>query len=208
MGNGVSGKEITLPGVHSDIGGSYFDDVTEELIVYNVDEKWMGKQDKIDATNDIEKLIGQGWFDRTDIYKDKHKEEFLPKDDPIKDALTWHNEIMVRRSRTGRISNKYARIPFTLMYKDYGEDKFLKKKIDTNIDVSLNKEILNDDFILAIAESIIASPENPKLSEDDLKKLRKKYFHFSAHYGGETAGYAPYAPRFVDKIRTRKIHPG
>ncbi|MEO8771045.1 MAG: DUF2235 domain-containing protein [Ferruginibacter sp.] len=209
MGEGVNGKEITLPGVHSDIGGSYHDDVVEELVVYNVDKMYMSTQDKIDAENDMIRLIERGWFDKTDIYKDKSKKNFLAKDEPIRNALTFWNKIAVRRSKIGGISNKYARIPFTLMFKECGEDKFLKRKIDTDKDVTLNKELLKDNFIHRISESIIANPANLIFEDEDLKLLRKKYFHFSAHYNGEIAGMvAPYAPRFENKRRTRKIHPG
>ena len=216
MHSGASkGKEIILPGVHSDIGGSYHDNVVEELVVYNVDVVYMSDQDKIDAKEDIQRLIDKGWFDITDVYHGKEKNKFLIKDQPILDALTSWNEIKVRRSRTGGISNKYARIPFTLMYEECGVDKFNTEDIENNKDVSIEWKMLNDklkdDFIYRIAHSIKANPSNLSLNEDDLKKLRKKYFHFSAHYNGFLEGMiAPYKPRFdkKTKLRTRNILEG
>jgi len=208
MGEGVTGKEITLPGVHSDIGGSYYDDVVEELVVYNVRKVLMFEGDKKDAEDDIQSLIDKGWFDITDVYNGKGKNLFLTKYEPIRNALTFWNEIKVRRNNSGGISNKYARIPFTLMYQDCGADKFETVEINNNKDVSLKEDVLNDEFIYRISKSIIANPTNPTLVVEDLKKLRREYFHFSAKYNGQIAGVAPYGPRFVDKIRTRKIHPG
>ena len=213
------GIEIILPGVHSDIGGSYFDDVTEELTVYNVDVTYMSDNDKKIAEQDILNLVNAGWFDLTDLYRDFDKDNnpnpFLTENEPIRNALTFWNEVKIRRCKkdekgkiTGGISNKYARIPFTLMYTNYQPSRFDDIKIKGSLDVSLEPNILNDKFIGEIAKKMIQNPSSPGLNVDELKQLRKEYFHFSAHFGGEKAGIAPYGPRFDNGKRTRKIHQG
>ena len=202
------GEEYFLPGVHSDIGGSYNQanekelqaetDETKKVYMLTTDENMVilrGRPDMVEQDRDY--LKDQGWY----------------KDDQIK-------ILAIKSSRGGRmaklkvdrrnIHSSYCNIPLKIMAK-YARDKEVKLKINVKLEDRANT-ILEPEEDLKNLEGIIngyiASNKNSKpgdwinddapLNTAQLKKIRNKHFHFSSKPG------AGYAPRIVKDKATKK----
>ncbi|VAW57058.1 hypothetical protein MNBD_GAMMA07-2421 [hydrothermal vent metagenome] len=90
------GEEYFLPGVHSDVGGSYTinEDATEKHVVFDGD---------IDKTiDDKKRLIESGWYKKSEITLDKIGDLYDADDEFFADG-------MLTVTRTN-IDNKYCRI--------------------------------------------------------------------------------------------------
>lgn len=90
-----NGEEYYMPGAHSDIGGSYHDDSSEDFVLYNSTPEKV----KIDAHH----LISQGWYNRNEIiYEEIYNEQGLAV------------QAYTKANRHG-IRNAYCQIPLKMM---------------------------------------------------------------------------------------------
>ena len=168
---GFKGREIYLPGVHSDIGGSYRDNALEEQVIYDGSEHV--------AKRDREDLIKAGWY----------KEHEIKIETYMVDEYTTNAMLTVTRPD---ISNKYSRIPLHVMAR-------FAKESDINIEDALydDEEISSGSLAKAkqrIDQYIVDTdpdkkPKNKSQAEDWhhdnetlLRDLRHDYFHFSAKW--------------------------
>lgn len=232
---GGKGEEIYLPGVHSDIGGSYNPDVIETLEIYDSDAPVLLKEGLKNAFDDIQNLMNAGWFKKTaivkangykfpksidelkipffvnDFEKYSNRSTFLSEEDSILNALNEHYEIYVRRegSKKTGIKNTYSRIPFKLMYEkaEASKLKFIAEK-DTKGDLKITGNVDLENILKWVRANTGVGKFSWELSDKTLFMLRHDYFHFSAHWKRVYKTLQPMKPRYVGNKRKREIHPG
>ncbi|MDI9309681.1 MAG: DUF2235 domain-containing protein [Limnohabitans sp.] len=226
----ATGNEYELPGVHSDIGGSYVHGKGEKIQLLDFDNTWGDglddeEYDKI-LINDRNNLIEQGWF---------KKEEIIPFE-----PNSWHETYAERKSISNRYSYVTLHIMSELANKDYKEMFVLKDifneyklptggkgqyfavdltqvkkrlmdfiegrlpamKYYTNKELEQKKQLLDKGKITVDQYNIMVNDHNM------LMNLRNRYFHFSARKG--EIGYEPHY-KFKDKyhiVRLREIAQG
>ncbi|WP_309608049.1 DUF2235 domain-containing protein [Flavobacterium sp.] len=147
---GVKGIEFILPGVHSDIGGSYLDNnkemsAVDSLVTYSGEESKKMAQESKDKDFDAFKkiLVSEGWFTETQIQKEFFKEkEFIGFF--TRAANQYIYGLVGRRT----LSNSYDKIPLHLMV---NQSKHFKVKYDESI---LKTLAINDKFIKDIQNDI------------------------------------------------------
>jgi hypothetical protein len=210
--NSACGDEYFLPGVHSDIGGGYNDNVIEEeLQIIDKDTFYLTTGDKQKILQDIKYLIEKGWFYKNEILGEStfEREEIAITDTDILGAINFFNEVYVTRKGAGKgISNKYSRISLHLMKSEAVSAglKFISQ-IDKDLETEISSDLIDvQNFIYSHLGNCKSKPnywEND--NSEILKKIRHNYCHFSAFYG-EIAG--AHNPKFVDGKRTRIIHKG
>ncbi|MFK7079040.1 DUF2235 domain-containing protein [Flavobacterium oreochromis] len=219
----ATGNEYVLPGVHSDIGGSYVHGKGEEIQLMDFDNT-IGdgyddeEYDKI-LMNDRNHLIEQGWFTPDEVSKKPN---------------TWHETFATRKSISNRYSyvtlhilselgnknyadmfvmenilseyklpngteNKYFTVDLNLVKKrllDYIEGQKPPMKYYTNKELKNKKELLDKGKITTEQYNIMVNDHNM------LMKLRNRYFHFSARTG--EIGYEPHY-KFKDKYHIMRL---
>ncbi|MBD3903470.1 DUF2235 domain-containing protein [Chryseobacterium sp. Ch-15] len=219
----AKGEEYILPGVHSDIGGSYLHDTPDNVQLLDFDNTWGDgysdeEWDKV-LNNDLDNLISQGWF----IEKE------------VKRPNTWHETYGNRPY----ISNKYSFIPLHIMAENVmkfqegiislarlGEKKYVipngKEDKKYSLDLTAVKKRLNEyidgkkpkmwyctnkelEYYRKQMNKGKMTTEKFNLLVDDhnmLLQLRRKYFHWSAKYG--EVGLQPNF-EFKDKFNIRRF---
>ena len=212
--NTGAGEEYYLPGVHSDVGGSY-NLANEKLLENETDESkkiYMLASDEgltikegrvtsktmvIHESDDLKKiekdrddLIAQGWY--------KSNELKITSTGTDVDGDRANYVLTVRRQG---IRSAYCNIPLKVMAK-YARKPEVKLKINSELekraDIILESEedlkklegIIND----YIASNKNSNPEDwigdsAALNNEELKKIRHRHFHFSASKW--SAGYKP-----------------
>ena len=185
---GLRGLEFTLPGVHSDIGGGYRNNVKEHVLIYSGTKENCEKYKKI--------LVEEGW------YKDD-KEEI-----EIKVTIVNEGEYPIRTYHLiGKrvLSNHYDKVSLNTMfhYSKQFEVIYDKTIIDEERkieDIQLAKiynqlvsymnacnkkrngyidKIFNGDYLKYIKNIHYQS----FISKEDLSYLRNHYLHWSVRYG-------------------------
>lgn len=214
-----SGKEVFLPGVHSDIGGSYNDYAIERFEIYNTNVPYIteGKYKSIES--ELGDIISEGWFKKTDLY---HKDAWrkLSQEERIKEAVNGHGQVFVERSGDTKIPerpglrNLYSRIPLHFMKKKASENKVafletINSDEKTHIVPGKVPKVITDAYNMLIKYADTSNSINSwKICSPLLYDLRMNYFHFSANYKVAAKILHPYAPRYKGGVRTRKIHDG
>ena len=185
---GLRGLEFTLPGVHSDIGGGYRNNVREDVLIYKGSKENCEKYKKI--------LVEEGW------YKDDKKEI------EIREITVNEDEYPIRKCYLiGKrvLSNHYDKVSLNTMFhysKQFGVI-YDKRKIEKNYsieDVQLTKiynqlvsymnacnkkrngyidKLFNGDYLKDIKNIHYQS----FISKEDLSYLRNHYLHWSVRYG-------------------------
>jgi hypothetical protein len=222
------GEEYFLPGVHSDVGGSY-NLANERLLEKEADESkkvymltsdegtdkpefsWLGKPkgntmvihegDPDTLRKDREDLIFQGWY----------KPDEITLSELQWDEFGRATHAMLTVSRKG-VRSAYSNIPLKIMAK-YARDTEVKLKVSYKLDRRANR-ILQDEDDLKELEAVIESymnakknnskpedwlGENPPIEIEKLKAIRHRHFHFSA-----SKWSTGYKPRFEwDNTRKR-----
>lgn len=178
------GREIFLPGVHSDIGGSYVDNSAEEQVVFH-GPQWMAVQDR-------EALIASGWYQPHEI-------------DLIELPSGPHGlsiNAMVTVKREG-IRNHYSRIPLHIMANFARENAInIKTKLESANKIPGKLEGTKERIDNYIKNTPHSKSEHWQHNEGWLKALRNDYLHFSAKYEFGLG------PRFKDGKRYRKQYAG
>jgi len=211
------GEEFFLPGVHSDVGGSY--NLASEIEL----AKQMDESKKVYMLTSNEGLmVEEGYL--TGKAMVIHKGDDLARIEKDRDDLIelgWYksNEIKIAATTTGvdgdrteyaltvrrqKISSAYCNIPLKIMAKRARKPD-VKLKINAKLEKRANKilETDADTSNLKKLEDIInnyvdtnknSKPDdwlgdNPPLDKERLKEIRHKHFHFSASKW--SAGYKP-----------------
>lgn len=198
---GANGCEIYLPGVHSDIGGSYRDDAMEHHDIF-----WsMSHNGAEEAERQCQALIEAGWY---------KAQELKIKASWSQAASAKHGvrEINVQATR-GPINNHYSRIPLHIMARFVREEKIvLMEEFDNNnvippdlttvkerLDAHVNRELGQPAPSIHQASAKAAVWHR---NDEWLKGLRYRYFHFSARLEISNG------PRFINGKRQRMYYGG
>jgi hypothetical protein len=187
------GKQVFLPGVHSDIGGGYPEHEPEDFIINSSDDTEVLEQDR-------QALIAQGWF--------KPHQLTLEQPGSIADFFGFDRKLRARRTT---ISNKYSTIPLNIMA-DFAKEKgqslkgSFKSKCKVATEVSDYYGPIKD---YANKGSSKAGDWFAQTTPAWLPRLRHKHFHFSAHYTAVAGIILPSKPRFdKNNKRIRQEYPG
>lgn len=197
---GVRGTEIFLPGVHSDLGGSYLKNSDEFMIINRA-----YKMETLEADRQI--LIEQGWYEPGEIFIDEasvYSRYFTISGHVAPDKEAQHH-LCVRK--TG-INNYYDKIPMNIMA-DFAEEHKVPLIPEFRDDFKVHEDV-NSAFDVLTAYSKGASELSDWFEKTEptwLTTLRHNSFHFSAHYT-LSFGIAPNKPNFDDDRRIRDFIPG
>jgi hypothetical protein len=217
---GLKGLELTFPGVHSDIGGSYIDHDTERSVVFkekyyvgtwNSNFKFTPTTKKADAFKEL--LVKEGWYRKHELV--------LEYDEDAGMAYLVGTRIL---------ENAYDKIALNKMIMvskqfDVQYDE-MKEKKKTNIEDPFIADIFNQ--LTKYSQAVMAHrnqaikekkpavqyiKESEQISyldfidPEDLKELRHRYLHWSVK-----ADQFGLGPRFKDVLpvekRKREIHNG
>ena len=194
---GAKGREVYLPGVHSDIGGGYRDDVgvPEKQVIY------LGL--KAHAEADRQRLIDAGWYE--------------PKEITLQTMGRLHNNkpLLLAQLHVIRpgIRSQYNRIPLHLMV-EYAKKKdiLFEAKLERVEEVPPELESVHKEIKAYAAQHDTLGARTSKAEDwhDNvrgwLRELRHRYFHFSAHYSSPSV--VGHIPRIEGGARIRGMHRG
>lgn len=195
-----NGRHIYLPGVHSDIGGGYTDNAHENnLVIYQKDIsalRFLEVEEKVNEEKTW--LLNSGWYSEGQV-TDSHFDV---------NPITLRYKITVNRLF---IRNVYSRIPLHIMIR-FAEEQGISFSNRRFIWDSIPSELGN--IKLMLDEYISSHPGTGTSQASDwyennsieMRFLRHRYLHFSAHYT-VTAGIAyPNKPRFSndDLVRGKR----
>ncbi|MES2675396.1 MAG: DUF2235 domain-containing protein [Pseudomonadota bacterium] len=204
---GAKGFEFFLPGVHSDVGGSYNTASDKELEVQTDESKkiYMKPTDEIEMDineGDLQKLEKDRLYLKTQGWYTDSEMTITPlvtdeNDQPTYAALTVN--------RKG-IRSAYSNIPLKIMA-EFAKDPEININFNEKLEDKANI-ILKAEPDLQILESKILSYVGAKKGSKDSKPadwlndaslfdIRHKHLHFSAKVG------VGYSPRFSKGVRTR-----
>ena len=178
---GAKGREVYLPGVHSDIGGGYRDDGYEKLVIY------LGL--KHHAAADRQRHLDAGWYTEEEIKLEVMGR--LHDNDPLLLA-------QLRVTRPG-IRRQYNRIPLHLMV-GYAKKKNIafEAKLERVEEVPAALGNVQDNIKTYVSQHDSLGTRTSKAEDwhDNnrgwLRELRHRYCHFSAHYSSPTVvGHIP-----------------
>lgn len=194
---GAKGLEYYMPGVHSDIGGSYHDqDEPERSGETFVLHSGHPEEVKFDARQ----LIAEGWYQLNDSIQEILYEESVDEYGRVTHAKTKANR--------EAISNAYCRIPLKVMAE---ESKRQQVPINYAQLTTESEDIINQYQDLQILDQnirqyLVKSMEQYNRYDPLFVKIRNKHLHMSAKkklgMGPRFEGKSPY------RRRVRLIHEG
>jgi len=193
---GERGREIFLPGVHSDIGGGYRNNIEENLVLNE-------SQDLSSLEEDLRHLLSQGWFTEDQIS--------IESPSAIGSMVSLHGEMPQRephrlKSRRAELKNGYAKIPLNIMAEFFCEtgvvlkSKFKKKEAPPAQLSGVYKDL---NAYAQKAKSSVRDWHDSKCY-DWLKDLRNQQLHFSAHYQRSYMVLATHKPNIDKGQRERR----
>ena len=192
-------KEIFLPGVHSDVGGCYPDNMEEESLVlmeltnpeiyndgsgssvpYYVNELIRANEQKLMAEKN--RLEMEGWYREGE--------------------LTISNNFQLIANRKN-IRNTYSFIPLAIM-KKYSKDKGLKYDIDIDLKQAISPKEIELNQLMSLIT--LSGEGNYESNMGLMKIIRQNYFHSSAHYN--SVGMAPNCKKDDKLLKEREVYDG
>lgn len=184
---GISGLELTLPGVHSDIGGSYLNNVLETSVIDNhecgIDEEVKDYTKKryekdYDAFRKI--VEEEGWYVNGQLTK-----EFFYEKDLDKFSSWYSNAYQYNYGLIGRrkLFNTYDKISLKLMVessKAHGDVVYLKKQeeknqIKDNFINSFYNQLLGYINACINIRNLFVKEYNNNISQANFDALSKQY---------------------------------
>lgn len=193
-------REISLPGVHSDIGGGYGESQREDILVTPLHlvpddrTKWPKQSiqwDKLELLKQQKET--EGWIGefslpvRSSEQLDPRPGELGPEDDA---NLAIYQNVMDHPAPDGRlelalrmvrqIRGEYSRVTLRLMHSLASQAGVPLKAVPHRADMTLPTEL--EDISKSLLEQVNEGEANPSLDTDQLNLLRQRYIHYSAHY--------------------------
>jgi hypothetical protein len=182
---GAKGREIFLPGVHSDIGGSYntLEDESELQLYTTISAS---TAEPVDIRREKQWLLSQGWYHEEELLHDRQSSS-RPGPHHEVSEIVFHT-LKGRPGKPRKVRNHYARIPLHMMARFAGElglsftgDLNSKHAVPATL-ASVKSRL--DAYAQGIGESRKSSPSDWfHKTEPMLCSLRHDYLHFSAFYG-------------------------
>ncbi len=200
-----TGIQVYMPGVHSDVGGSYRDNVPDGMSGGEKQLKifWAkGHDSEARVLAEKKRLIDSGWYKEDELeLKSRYHRRFG------KGIKTKYASLYAGRSK---VSNQYSRIPLQIMAKQAVEAKIKFKptlKSSEKVPASLSKSDSNIKKYFdkhkkpSTSTKAFSSVADDWVNENTqwMKDLRHDYFHFSAHYS------IGLSPRIKGGKRTRLV---
>lgn len=182
---GYKGQQIFLPGVHSDIGGGYRNNGTEEMGIFHTTSKQQAEKEKA-------RLIASDWYreGEIEIIEIPPMDLYMPAD----------YYIDVKRQD---IKNSYSLIPLHIMASK-GEETGIKLHPKFSQSEAVPSKLSNvksrlEQYAQSVKSSIFKDWQH---NEPWLKQLRHDYLHFSARLS------LAHGPRIENFKRIRKEYRG
>jgi hypothetical protein len=196
---GIKGLQLTLPGVHSDIGGGYVNNAEEKVLLYR------NESSRTECDRFREILIEEGWFYPEEIRVEMESPHIHDVDPQYK---LWG---------TRKVSNEYNKVSLYHMF-EYSKQFDVKyngnlesdHKIKDAFIQNVGSQLINyiakcnncrNEYVKNHNEGKKPSPAqyikeskefsylDSGISDEDLKKLRHTYLHWSANMA--TFGMGP-----------------
>ena len=216
-------REISLPGVHSDIGGGYGDSQREDVLLSPLLQvprdrvRWPDKTLQWDNLEARRKQIeAEGWIGPHNLpVRQSEQLQAWPKD--LGPEGPAQLEIVTRRydhpAPDGRVElvlrmlrqvrGEYSRVALRLMHQLAAEQEVPLREIDPTDDtMSIQDELMP--ILQQILEQVEQGSDAPSLTAEHEHLLLQRYIHYSAHYNGIEAlvagtpakleGLYPHAP--------------
>ncbi|MHA7855786.1 T6SS phospholipase effector Tle1-like catalytic domain-containing protein [Marinobacter shengliensis] len=196
-------REISLPGVHSDIGGGYGDSQREDVLlsprlpIPRDRLRWPDKTlqwDNLEAKR--QQVEAAGWIGPDNLpVRQSEQLQAWPKD--LGSEGPARLEIVTRRydhpAPDGRVElvlrmlrqvrGDYSRVPLRLMHRLAVEQEVPLREVDpTDETVSIQDEL--EPILQQILEQVEQGNDAPSLTTEHEHLLLQRYIHYSAHYNG------------------------
>ena len=224
---GSKGEEYFLPGVHSDVGGSY--NAASELAIQKENDPkkkvymLTTSEDKIINKSrvreilekDMNNLVSQGWY-----LRDKNNVEIMINEKSVRKhrfggKAPYYDRIYELAVKRENINSAYCNIPLKIMAK-YARKDMVKLKINNKLDRRAEiilkphpelkalevkiKKYIKDKKGNGISEAKDWIGKGETLNKYIIKnKIRHNHFNFSSKVS------AGYSPRFRNGVRSRYV---
>ncbi|WP_299440421.1 DUF2235 domain-containing protein [uncultured Aquimarina sp.] len=219
LGNSIETFKETLviPGVHSDIGGGYANNLSEDKMILFLSESFFHiasqsipsqeyKQQEMIATKVKDRFVEDGWYKEN---TNDTANNIVVSLEPAKKSnnlnvppTEYHFKVIGSRKK---IKNEYSHIPLTIMTEKAIQNgvNFDLAKIKSNFPIretegTMLDFIPNGDFLDEIYKKL---KNNVALNTNELKKLRYKYLHWSSRY--DLSIFEPHQPLFNQNDKTK-----
>lgn len=194
-------REISLPGVHSDIGGGYNENQREDVLIsppHQVPDDRIKRPEQSMQWDILDTLrqqkVAEGWIGEFSLpvqYSerlDPSPGNLGPEGDPI---LEIYKQISEHPAPSGRVElalrmvrqvhGEYARVPLRLMHSVATKSGVPLKTIPKRADLNLPKELetIYENLLNQVTGD---EKSSPSLNADQLNLLRQRYIHYSANY--------------------------
>jgi len=228
-------QEISMPGVHSDVGGGYPDRLREDLLISPYHEVPPNRNDMPEQTmewdnlDELRKLkLAEGWIGRfsmpvrssvkhdpapADLGPEGHASMAIYEKKSDHPAPRGRVELSLRMVR--EIRGEYSRVALRMMHRLAIDAGVPFKKIPRRDDLDLPPELEN--ISSRWLEKLDRRAVELTLNADQLDLLRHRFVHYSAHYNPLrfVLGEVPislilgrnFSPNAPAASYTRRIHP-
>jgi len=209
---GGRGKQVFLPGVHSDIGGGYRDMAKEDQpILGSIGLKNAFLLQSCDigpkeAEADEKTLIAAGWYRKDEVTLENHDYYFTSPGMEKSHVPPQLVERRVEKVERSGIRNTYSTIPLQIMAKAArSKGLVIESKFDRDEAVPDELSNVHEEIQRYVNKHGPDSSKPADWHDNDrewLRKLRHQYFHFSARM------MPGHDPRIIDGKRIRKVYRG
>lgn len=193
-------REISLPGVHSDIGGGYGDSQREDILISPLHplpdnrSRWPEQSMQWDRLEDLKRQKDrEGWIGefslpvRSSVHLDPSPSGLgqlgtagldIYKQVSDHPAPSGRVELALRMVR--QIRGEYSRVTLRIMHELARKTGVPFKDIPNRDDMNLPAELesINGNLL----EQVNDGEYSPTLAKNQLDLLRQRYIHYSAHY--------------------------
>lgn len=200
-------KEIFLPGVHSDIGGSYLEGSENRVLNQSLSRE--------ELEIDKEYLIKQGWYTKKQIFitegMGSESTDWLTAIglSMMANSVAGPPTLYKLEGRREKVLAEYSNITLHIMA-FFAADSGICIDSLIEMDFSVIELTAQKDRLMAYAQAGGSSASDwLNSSECWLKDMRNKHLHMSAHLKTAAAGaISPNEPNFYGGRRERKTYPG
>ncbi|MGX1202001.1 MULTISPECIES: T6SS phospholipase effector Tle1-like catalytic domain-containing protein [Marinobacter] len=194
-------REISLPGVHSDIGGGYGDSQREDVLLslrLQVPRDRLSRPDQTLQWDNLEakrqQIEAAGWIGPYNLpVRQSEQLQAWPKDQgpegPARlDIVTLRHEHPAQDGRVElvlrmlrQVRGEYSRVPLRLMHRLAVEQEVPLREVDpTDETVLIQGEL--EPILQQILEQVVQGNDAPSLTTEHENLLLQRYIHYSAHY--------------------------
>lgn len=196
---GINGLEITLPGVHADIGGCYVDNDKERVDIF------YERYSNYECEKFKKMLIEEGWYNPDQLHIiHSYTTDFTQKmpEKHSDNPAGFYGLVGIKKA----VHNSYDKVALNQMFHYskqfdvfYAEDMLNDHKIKDNFLSNVNKQLVHyinvcthlrnqyvkrfntgENIVLEYLAEVKKIKYQDFIGTDNLKKLRKEYLHWSA----------------------------